>query len=418
MQRPRTIIQGIDQWLRSIALFFLLLYQKILSPDTGRLSVFFAHRVCAHHPSCSNYSRNCFSDFTFFKAIVMTMERITRCWPSNEVSYDPHRFRVAFASSAPIGIPFLDMIAKHDRCELVCVVTMPDAPQGRGMKIQENCIATHARSYLAEQHILKPAKINPHKSDEGAHFAEILKRYAIDYLVVIAYGKIIPQTILAIPAIIPINVHWSLLPAYRWASPIQQSLRDWCTETWVTIMKMEAWLDTWPILKTKTIPLRPITTAADLIAEMMTIWPKLLLDTMIDYPRGFCPAKAQNENYATHTTKITKNDGVIIPWHDTLRSCLRKYNAYYLWPKIRFLYQDKRHIIESLTIDHDLIHNANHPWWDEPLWDTSCQHMSKYVKHIMIKPENKKAFSRDAWKQWIHAWAKKINDQSNTYCTQ
>ncbi|MCS6982583.1 MAG: membrane protein insertion efficiency factor YidD [Candidatus Absconditabacterales bacterium] len=391
----------IDNTLKAIARFLITFYQKTLSPDTGLLSLFFRHRICAHHPSCSNYGLLCFKDFTFLKAIIMTIERITRCGPANTISYDPHRFRVAFASSAPIGIPFLDAIANHERCELICVVTMPDAPQGRGMTIKPNIIASHATQYIDSKHILKPSKIDPDKSSEGSNFAQTLKNYEIDYLIVIAYGKIIPQSILDIPKILSINVHGSILPHYRGASPIQQALLDGCNETGITIMKMEAGLDTGPIMKIKNIKLTPVTTALDLINEMTKHGPQLLIDAMIEYPRGHCPLKEQDHTQATYTTKISKKEGIINPFADTIQTIIRKHNAYYLWPKIRFEYKNIWHTIETIVFDDELRNNKNHPGWHNILIDQKCRSLSSYIKHIIIKPENKKGMARTEWTQWI-----------------
>lgn len=161
--------------------------------------------------------------------------------------YDPDHYRVVFCSSAPIGVPFLQILFHDKRFEIVGVVTMPDAPSGRGMEMHENVIKIESKKIVERETVngerdflSTPTKLNPEKSEEGKQFAEWLKSRNADFLVVIAYGKIIPQAILDIPTIAPINVHGSLLPKYRGASPLQSVFLHNEEETGITIMKMNA----------------------------------------------------------------------------------------------------------------------------------------------------------------------------------
>jgi len=118
---------------------------------------------------------------------------------------------------------------------------MPDAPSGRGMEMHENVVKVESKKYQVQtDFIMTPTKLNPEKSEEGKQFAERLKAKKPDFVVVIAYGKIIPQAILDVPTIAPINVHGSLLPKYRGASPLQSAFLDNEQETGITIMKMNA----------------------------------------------------------------------------------------------------------------------------------------------------------------------------------
>ena len=165
--------------------------------------------------------------------------------------YDPAHYRVVFFSSAPIGVPFLETLTNDKRFEVVGVVTQCDKPAGRGMEMCENIIKqcgkkikNSERCALNNEFIVTPEKLNPEKSEEGKKFAERLKEKNPDFLVVIAYGKIIPQTILDIAKVAPINIHGSLLPKYRGASPIQSTLLNNDKETGITIMKMDANMDT------------------------------------------------------------------------------------------------------------------------------------------------------------------------------
>lgn len=148
-------------------------------------------------------------------------------------TYDPDHYRVVFFSSAPIGVPFLEQLAHDKRFDVVGVVTQCDKPSGRGMEMCENIIKQCTKTTASLKHcdVATPTKLNPEKSEEGKQFAERLEKKNPDLLVVIAYGKIIPQAILDIPKVAPINVHGSLLPKYRGASPIQSTLLNNDKET-------------------------------------------------------------------------------------------------------------------------------------------------------------------------------------------
>ena len=131
------------------------------------------------------------------------------------INHDPAHYRIVFCSSAPIGVPFLQALANDKRFEVVGVVTQPDKPSGRGMELHENIIKTEAKQIhnkgacsleknkncSLENFIVTPSRLNPEKSEEGKEFAQRLTQKNPDFLVVIAYGKILPQAILNIPHI-------------------------------------------------------------------------------------------------------------------------------------------------------------------------------------------------------------------------
>lgn len=130
--------------------------------------------------------------------------------------YDPSHYKVVFISSAPIGVPFLNQLAQDPRFELTGIITQPDKAVGRGLKMQPNIIKTIALELgIPAEDIQTPTKINPDKSIEGKNIFDRLVGKKPDFLVVIAYGKILPQSLLDIPLFGAINVHGSLLPKYR-----------------------------------------------------------------------------------------------------------------------------------------------------------------------------------------------------------
>lgn len=130
--------------------------------------------------------------------------------------YDPSHYRVVFFSSAPIGVPFLEKLKTDPRFEVVGVITQADKPVGRGLKLTPNIIKTTAQTLgIAEQDIKTPESINPETSLEGKILYDRLEEKKADFFVVIAYGKLIPQSLLDLPPFGSINIHGSLLPKYR-----------------------------------------------------------------------------------------------------------------------------------------------------------------------------------------------------------
>jgi methionyl-tRNA formyltransferase len=148
--------------------------------------------------------------------------------------------------------------------------------------------------------------LNPEKSEEGREFTQRLKEKNPDLLVVIAYGKIIPQAILDIPKIAPINVHGSILPKYRGASPIQSTLLHNEKETGITIIKMDAGMDTGNMIDILRFTIPFNRTTKELIDEMKNIGPNFLNNTLRKYGKKMLGEVKQNENKATYCGKIEK----------------------------------------------------------------------------------------------------------------
>ncbi|MCX6825277.1 MAG: membrane protein insertion efficiency factor YidD [candidate division SR1 bacterium] len=247
------------------------------------------------------------------------------------------------------------------------------------------------------EEIFTPTKLHPEKSEEGKEFAERLKEKNPDFLVVIAYGKIIPQAILDIPKIAPINIHGSLLPKYRGASPIQSTVLNNDKETGLTIMKMDATMDTGDMIDILRFRIPFQWTTKELIEEMTEIGPKFLNDTLRKYGKKLLGEVKQKEDKATYCGKIEKESGLINPRTDTLETIYNKYRAFFLWPKIYFILNDKRVIIERLELNEST-YNSN----DElPLFNGKELHPA--VLNIQLKPEGKKAME---WKEFLNGYLK------------
>ncbi len=261
---------------------------------------------------------------------------------------------------------------------------------------------------------------------EWVQFQSWLESKKPDFLVVIAYGNIIPQYILDIPTIAPINVHGSLLPTYRGASPIQSVLLNDEAETGITIMRMDAGLDTWPMLRKQWFPLTIHTTALDIIHKFQEFGPQLLIDTMVDYAHGKVKEVLQPDQYpldkggerssgdsVSHCSKLEKTHGLINPWTQSLHEINNIYRGCYLWPKTYFVLDESRGkhagkqiIIDTLELDEILWEtHKNQPLFESPL-DKGGGHrpgdlggeINPAITTLLIKPEWSKAMK---WEDWL-----------------
>ena len=398
------ILKYIDKLLAHITIFLIKIYQFTISPDKWLPSLRLKWKICSHHPHCSQYGINCLKRYWFIKWIPKMTERVVSCTPSKEKIYDPEYYKVVFFSWAPIWVPFLHELQKDKRFEIVWVVTMPDAPSGRWMEAKPNIIKTEAEKIIANhkentanEFIKTPnsLRLDSKKYSEEAHnFKLRLEAKNPDYLVVIAYGKIIPQYILDIAQIAPINVHGSLLPKYRGASPLQSVFLNQERQTGITIMKMDANMDTGNMIDMLKFDIEFDWTVKDLIEKIMQKWPQFLNNTLQSFGKKQLWEVKQDENKATYCQKIEKEDWEINPYKDSIQEIYNKYRWYYIRPKIFFqnLSNQKRVIIENLKLDQKLFESEK----NKPLFIEN--ELNKCVLDISLKPEWKKTMDRQSFK--------------------
>lgn len=346
--------------------------------------------------------------YGFWPGVAYTTHRVISCTPSSVKKYDPSHYRVVFFSGSPIGVPFLEQLAKDSRFEVVWVVTMPDKAIGRGQQIKKNIIKETAEN-LGIKSIFDWSKIKK-KSDDGTFLAESqvaasLQDLQADYFVVVAYGKIIPLDILNIPNFWSINVHGSILPAYRGASPLQTVFLDDRKETGITIMRMSEWMDEWDIVSTYQFKLPFYRTTKELFEKVMDSWPKVLADALWDLWKWHIQSIPQDTSKATYCAKIEKEDGKIDLWNTPLSEVYNKYRAYALWPKTWTLWTEdypkiaeKTLVIEELLCDEALF--ANHK--DSPIIGEWLQ-LNPAVSSIFIKPEGKRSMP---WSDFVNGYLK------------
>lgn len=247
---------------------------------------------------------------------------------------------IIFFGSSHFGLPSLKALREGGH-HILCVVTQPDRKKGRGLHISKTVIKEYAES--AGLRVYQPDKVN------GAEAIDLFLRLKPDLLVVIAYGQILSQRLLDIPAILPVNVHSSLLPAYRGAAPINWAIIKGEAETGVSIMKMAAAMDTGPVITQKKVNIGKEDTFITLENKLSVLAADVLMDCLDSIGKKDYKLTPQDESKATFAPKLTKNDG-LIDWHkqaceiyNLIRGCLG-------WPDAFTYYRHKLLKIHAASI--------------------------------------------------------------------
>lgn len=230
--------------------------------------------------------------------------------------------RVVFFGTAELACASLEALARDSRFEVLAVVTQPDKARGRDLQVQPSAVKAAALE-------LKLLVIQPRRARDP-EFVEQIRTLAPDVGVVVAYGQILPQTLLDVPRHGFVNVHTSLLPRHRGAAPIQAALLAGDAETGVTIMQMDAGLDTGPILTKRTTAIEVEDTSQTLHDRLAKMGAELLVETLPGYVAGEIKPETQPAG-ASYAAKIEKAHGRI-NWEEPAAMIERKIRAYTPWP--------------------------------------------------------------------------------------
>jgi len=250
--------------------------------------------------------------------------------------------RVIFA-----GTP--DFAAKHlhallaSQHEVVAVYTQPDRPAGRGKKLTPSAVKTLALEHDIAVH--QP----PSLKDEEAQ--QILAAHHADVMVVVAYGLLLPKTVLEMPRLGCINVHGSILPRWRGAAPIQRSIWAGDAETGVTIMQMDEGLDTGDMLHIDRLPIQSSDTSATLYDKLAERGPISLIH-VLDNIDTITPEK-QDDAIATYAKKLSKEEA-LIDWHSDAEQIERNIRAFNPWPVVWMKVNDQNIKVWSAEVVSDV----------------------------------------------------------------
>ncbi len=239
--------------------------------------------------------------------------------------------RLIFMGTPQFAVPPLEALAAAckpgqlapEGVEIVAVVTRPDKPAGRGRGVVFSPVKERALALGLP--VWQPGPLRrPENLEE-------LRRLAPDVIVVAAFGQILRREVLDLPRFRCLNVHASLLPRHRGASPIAGALLEGDQEAGVTIMLMDEGLDTGAILTQRAIPVAPDDTTGTLTEKLSHLGAALLVETLPRWFAGEITPQPQDETRATLTRQLTKEDG-IIDWHLPAGMLARQVRAYHPWP--------------------------------------------------------------------------------------
>ncbi len=249
--------------------------------------------------------------------------------------------KVVFCGTPEFAVPTLQAVIAAGH-EVALVVTQPDRAAGRGMEMQ----APPVKGAAIERGI---PVVQPEKIKHNVEFRELLEGIAPDVILVVAYGRIIPQWMLDLPPLGNINLHGSLLPKYRGAAPIQWAVANGELVTGVTTMRIDAGLDTGDMLLAQVCPIGMEETAVDVYECLAATGAELMVKTLAELECGMIVPQKQDESLATLAPILTREDG----WIDFARTAKEIYDrwrGFQPWPGAHTMLRGKKLIVHRMKL--------------------------------------------------------------------
>jgi methionyl-tRNA formyltransferase len=250
--------------------------------------------------------------------------------------------RLVFCGTPEFAAPTLRAVLDAGH-EVLLVLTQPDRPAGRKMELQVPAVKR-----LAVERGLRV--MQPEKIKNNPELREVLEAIQPDAILVVAYGRIIPQWMLDLPRFGNINLHGSLLPKYRGAAPVQWAVANGETETGVTTMRLDAGLDTGDVLLERRLPVAPDATATGLFVELASIGARLMLDTLTGLELGTIERIPQDHDAATLAPILTRVDGALQLTERTAQEAYNRWRGFYPWPGAHGTFRGKRFLVHRMHV--------------------------------------------------------------------
>ncbi len=224
--------------------------------------------------------------------------------------------RIGVAATPDVAIPSLDWLADSEH-DLVRVITQPDRPSGRGQSVKSSSVSNWASTHAIE--LVKPDSIEELDSAlEG-----------LDLLITIGFGRILPKKSLVIPRFGCINLHFSLLPKYRGAAPVQRAIEMGETQTGVTVFQLDEGMDTGPIYSSLAINISPSHRSFELLSDLSVVGALALSQALTEIENGVTPVPQSGQ--ASFAKKLTREEAEI-DWNNSCVSVVNKIRAFYPAP--------------------------------------------------------------------------------------
>ena len=248
---------------------------------------------------------------------------------------------ILYAGTPNSSAEILKYLAQNDSINVKGVITQPDKAGKRGKKLNDSPVSLMANSYDLD--LFKPHKLN------NKDFKEKIKILEVDFLIVVAYGKILPKWLLELPSVSSINIHFSLLPKYRGASPIQSALLNGDKETGITFIEMSEKLDSGNIISTEKTKIFMDDNKVKLETRLTGMSIKKISNVLIESAKQNNSSIKQDDSSASYCQKILKVDS-ITNFNDTSINIFNKFRAFIEWPGLAFYHNDTLIKIHGLEV--------------------------------------------------------------------
>ena len=249
--------------------------------------------------------------------------------------------RLVFCGTPQFAVPTLEAVIAAGH-EVALVVTQPDRAAGRGMELQVPPVKRVAVGRGLP--VVQPEKIR-----SNAEFRALLEGIRPDAILVVAYGRIIPQWMLDLPRFGCINLHGSLLPKYRGAAPIQWAVANGELVTGVTTMRLDAGLDTGDLLLAQVVPVGLEETAADVYEGLAAVGAGLMVESLCGLADGSLYAQAQDHSLATLAPILKREDG-LIDFSRTAKQVYDRWRGFQPWPGAHTVLRGKKLIVHRMHL--------------------------------------------------------------------
>ena len=258
--------------------------------------------------------------------------------------------KLVYCGTPQFAVPTLNglIAAGH---EITLVLTQPDRASGRGLEVQVSPVKQCALSHGLR--ILQPEKLKT-----NLELREAIEAVAPDAIVVVAYGRIIPDWMLSLPRFGNINLHGSLLPKYRGAAPVQWAIANGEVVTGVTTMRLDAGLDTGDMLLARSVPVGEEQLAVDVFDILAEVGADLMIQTLAGLEGGTIFPATQDHSLATLAPILTREDGRV-DFHRAAKQILDRWRGFYPWPGAHTIFRGKKLILHGLSVPEH--HDAPDP---------------------------------------------------------
>ena len=256
--------------------------------------------------------------------------------------------KMVFFGSPESAVPALETLAENDRFRILAVVTQPDRPAGRGRRLTPPPVKTAAQRAGLE--VWQPETIR------GRAFRESIAALEPDYLVVVAYGQIFRPKLLATPRCGCVNLHFSLLPLYRGAAPVNWALIRGEKTTGLTTMLMDEGLDTGPILLQEEHPVEPDEKAPKLTGKLAAHGAGLMVLTLVGHAAGDITPLPQDDSRASYAPMLKKGDG-LVDWRSSADEIYNRWRGLMPWPGIHSVFRSMNIKLTEVSVGPEFPHS-------------------------------------------------------------